>query len=297
MIDLSGREFKLLLEPDVLGGKDGLDAAKDFKGLLVEAVKDVFDKTKNGEPCFEGKFDQEKRRIIHFWDDAARSLKSHDFFVRTRTEADENWEAPGKPELTLKFRSEDVVLAALAHAMMRNGSHRLVKDGDSDAKLEEDIGRLQIEVAPKSVVRPGSPKMRSRFSASCEAKLEKDGKFEIGDLMECIPAFERCYRMATGEAPPEPGTDLGRGPEVRELVFGEFKIKLEKKLEADCCLSVWDIAAPVSLRIVEFSYKVPLERETWSENAARSVVQLFLGLQSRLPTDVEFTSKTEFALP
>ena len=71
---------------------------------------------------------------------------------RERTRSD------NKRELTLKFRTDDVVLAALAHAMMRGGSHRLVKDGQNDTKFEEDIAPLQIGTNSKKgtgpVVRP-----------------------------------------------------------------------------------------------------------------------------------------------
>ena len=176
----------------------------------------------------------------------------------------------------------------------------LVKDGRNETKFEEDIGPLQIGLKSKkgtgSVVRPEQPKMRSRFSVSCEADLDKDGDLEIGDLIERIPGFERCYRMATGESP-KPNAELQRGPKVREATFGGLKIKLDRDVEAKCCLSVWDIPDPEPLRIVELSYKVSLDREKWSEDAARRATQLFLGLQGSLPGNVGFTSKTELALP
>ena len=102
--------------------------------------------------------------------------------------------------------------------------------------------------------------------------------------------------MATGVLP-DRTAKLQRGPKVREVTYGDVKVRLDDKVAAKCCLTVWDISDRQPQRIVEFSYKVPLDRETWSEDAARRALQLFLGLQSSLPTNVEFTSKTEFALP
>ena len=142
MIDLGGREFKLLLESSVLGGDNhGLDGAKHFGAMLEQSVCKLAQAPEIGAMVCKGEFEEDKRRVVRFWEDQKNGLDPLGFIIRTRRKANPDWKPEGKSELTLKFRTDDVVLASLAHAIMRD-----TEVAGTEIKFEEDIAPLQIEV-------------------------------------------------------------------------------------------------------------------------------------------------------
>src|SRR2546430_5127835 len=87
----------------------------------------VLKKGKNDKPRHKGSFDDSKQRQVTFRDAPACVLNSHGYTLRDRVKVKKGTPDPDSGEVTLKFRTPDLIVAAEA------------LPGKGKAKFEEDI--------------------------------------------------------------------------------------------------------------------------------------------------------------
>ena len=288
---------------------------------LKPLIRTTFD-ADGGESRAKGDFVLKPRRTVRFWDIEGQILDRKGFNVRRRAKT-----AGGKPEVTLKFRSPDIMLAAEMYPR--------VKDIYKDTQFEEDIGPLQVaSKTHPDICFPKQPDMRSRFAVSIDEQADAGTDLSTLDgVFGLFETFEEDLERA-GDKKLSGGTALRQGPTVCEWVFGRAKVDLGKwgdsqsggqveRIEAEFALSLWyfldegaDDAAcdatadgSVPLRVAEISFQIDLRGPKKSESesgdqdmrllpekATRRASKLFKAMQG-LHLNQKDTSKTTLALP
>jgi hypothetical protein len=298
-VHLDGREFKLLLDPSGFAGLPDEAMANRFLAMLKRTVDAGLARDSGGSRV-EGAFKSDKVRLVQFWDRPDDPFSRHGFTIRSRIATDRDGKQ-GRRELSLKFRSRDLVLAdAICRLLLDQADPSGVEEVETE--FEEDIAPLQVTQdggGTTRIVRATPAAMQSRFSVARKHKSKRDKPFqESRHLLELFPALRPAYAMASGGRLSEPFT-LEPGPLVHERTFDGVQLHLGENAAADLTLTLWDFpeAADGALpRIVEVSYAMKLRGDADRADASRRACAIFVALQ-KLPVNSAFTSKTEFALP
>jgi hypothetical protein len=299
---LDGREYKLLLEPGGFPGAPSSKAAKSFWTSKLKPIIDhELDLNNAGKSRASGHLrpNREKQRSVAFLDTKKGHLAAANFALRLRTRFT-NGEATGLPEVTLKFRTPDFLLAA--------EYYRLAKNHPGDTTLEEDIAPLQIarRNKPVTVAKPRS--VFSRFSVSTKL-TDLNGSFDVlGDVLDQFGALKdglgrigKAAKRAT----------LVPGPTICEWVFEDATVDLGENLNAEFGFTIWYVSRAgskrdpwkraesgnVNPRVAEISFDFQTKQGRMDRAAAQRASKLFLGMQSTLPVNKTMTSKTALGLP
>ena len=300
---LDKREYKLLLDPAAFCGALSLALADRFwtrrlKPLIIATL----DERNPRKSRAEGKFSHAEQRIVTFFDTRKLLLDRHGFALRTR-EAVEDGARSGKPGVTLKFRTPDLLLAR-EFAGAANMS--------DDDKFEEDIALLQV--APKdgagkrSVTTPRRPSIYSRFSVSLRRDLSV-GLQELRGAFEQFEPFERELNAAEGSEVKK-GRKLHAGPAVCEWVFEGAAVDLGA-VDAGFAFTLWYFvedgegrnqfrkAASGGLqpRVAEISFDFKTKDGRVDADVSRRASKLLIAMRKKLPANRHSTSKTALALP
>ena len=229
---LDSREYKLALEPRKFDFKNpGKTVDAFWEDKLKGIIADALGKTKKGKARHKGNFDDTKERQTVFRDTKDCDLDAIGYSVRERTKIKKEKLDPDSREMTLKFRTADVLIAWEA----------LPEKGDT--KFEEDIVPLLVRKIDAAGKETGAfakpPSMRSIFSVSATEELEPTDKFTtVADVAKQFKDFRDRLDRAGGKGI-APGAALREGPVFHELVFKGAAVDLGEKIEADFDLSLW----------------------------------------------------------
>jgi len=300
-IGIDGREYKLLLDPAVFAGKEPDKAAKNFWNRRLEPlIEETLGAGGSGKSRAERALKLKKQRIVTFLDSKKHILHKHGFAFRRRTMVEGG--APTAPaELTLKFRTPDMLLAAeyCQAAKVRGG----------ETAFEEDIAPLQVSRGKKGVAVSDPRATYSRFAVSTE--LESDDSHATLQHVFARFGFLRktLERRAEGEV--DPATKLLTGPTILELVFQKAFVDLGEKLDAEFGFTLWYFQKPAHASnvwkdivsggldpsIAEISFDFETKNGRLDADAAERASRLFIAMQEELAGDPQEASKTELALP
>jgi len=300
-IGIDGREYKLLLDPDVFAGKAPDKAAKNFwSRRLKPLIEETLGAPSNGQSRAEGELELKKQRIITFFDSKKHILHKNGFALRKRTTL-KNGAPDGPPEVTLKFRTPDMLLAA--------EYCQAAKEGAGETTFEEDIAPLQVSRGKKGVAVPDPRATYSRFAVSTELT----GDTSFGTLKDAFARFGSLRKTLErrAEAGVDPATKLLSGPTILELVFQEAFVDLGEKLDAEFGFTLWyfqksahegnlwkDLTSGrLDPSVAEISFDFDTKNGRMDADAAERASKLFIAMQEELSGDPQEASKTELALP
>jgi hypothetical protein len=289
-IELDSREYKLMLEPGRFAGGAPKSAVDRFlREQLEPAVRQSF----GGEAADELKergLDFDERRRVRFWDTATCALIESGFALRERVDLDEDGRPASEPELTLKFRSSDLFLAASMRLEARAGAK------DVESKLEEDVGALAIRTASGDAIVSMPRSSRSQFSRSTTQTVDRDAlPRALKDVDELYPKFDDDLRLAAGAI--DVSAALAPSPEYRELVYESSMIDLAKDTKARFALTIWYEGAGNRDRpaLAEISFSYDTDAGAVSAEAARRARELLLMIQNLDWADPGSPTKTVLA--
>jgi hypothetical protein len=286
-IDLDSREYKIMLEEEHFGGGAPEHSVDRFvRDQLEPAVRRNFGGGAADELASKS-LDLDERRLVRFWDTETCALINHGFALRDRVDLGAADRPATKGEITLKFRSPDLFLAA---------DMRLDAFAEADhpeSKLEEDIGALAVRIAAEEAIVAVPRSSRSQFSRSTKQKIDSDAMPRtLNEVEELYPKLEENLRLVGGEI--DMSAALTPGPEYRELVYESSKLDLAGDTKAKFALTIWYQGAAnrdaPALAEVSFSYDtddgaVPAE-------AARRAHDLLLAMQDLEWADPAVPTKT-----
>lgn len=292
---LDSREYKLALEPTKFDFKNpGKTVDAFWEDKLKGIIADALGKTKKGKARHKGSFDDTKERQTVFRDTKDCDLNAIGYSVRERTKIKKGELEPDSRDMTLKFRTADVLIAWEA----------LPEKGET--KFEEDIAPLLVRKVDASGKETGSfakpPSMRSIFSVSLTEELESTDKFTtVADVAKHFKDFKDRLERAGGKDI-APGAALSEGPVFHEVVFKGAAVDLGEKIEADFDLSIWYHAGKFKTEapaLAELSFKYDAKDGDAIGEAARRALTLFKALQVGLDgwTSPDRETKTSAALP
>ena len=146
-----------------------------------------------------------------------------------RVDLDDNDRPASKPEVTLKFRSSDLFLAA--------DMQLKAKAEGAESKFEEDTGPLSLTNAGERFV--ASPRSaRSQFSRSTSQTVKQsDLPQTLEDIDKLYPTFSEDLQLVADEIDLQAA--LESGPEYRELVYRSSKLDLTNDTKAKFALTIW----------------------------------------------------------
>jgi hypothetical protein len=255
------REYKVMLRAEQFAGNESqvLNAANAFWDAFTQAINPLDLKT-------DGSLKKIKdRRIIDFYDtDTLHLLYGNDYIFRVRrdTSTDER-------EVTLKFRHPDRYIA-----QDRNMNARDVSQGKT--KFEEDIK------SPFTVL----------YSFSTTQTIAATKQLNtLNDVIQLYPDLADKLTSYTGEEP----IHIVKHS-VREIVIkgGEFQIRKEPKVNAECALIAWyddNAEKPV---VVEFSFRYSDKNGAYTRKMAQRAYEVFEVLQ-KLTSWLDSKPKTKTA--
>jgi hypothetical protein len=216
----------------------------------------------------------------------------------------ENGEPAGTAEVTLKFRTSDILLAA--EVADRSRAVKVKK-----RKFEEDVAPLQVgprDGPAKKVTRTKSHAAYSRFSVSLTLEFD-DPLATLGVAFDRFGTLKRELEQAAG-AQVEDDLRLSAGPSICEWVFenaavdlgnrtAEFGLTLWYFAEGSTPKSRWKRAASgnIAPEVAEISYSYDTIDGRVDASVSRRAMQLFKAMQAELAVDRRATSKTALALP
>ena len=158
---VQSREYKLMLDPSHFAGEALQIAVEEFvRDQLGPAIRRSVGGDAAKELATEG-VDLKKRRTVRFWDTHRRILESNGFVLRERCDLDGQGRPSSEPEITLKFRSPDLFLAAALPLKAQKRAE------EPDSKLEEE---RRSSFAGNQVQRSGSYRCPDRPGASSHAR-------------------------------------------------------------------------------------------------------------------------------
>lgn len=299
-IGLDGREYKLLLDASGFAGAPSEKAAKAFwTRRLKPIIEKHLDAKASGKTRAKGELKLEKQRLVAFLDTKRGLLDRQNFSLRLRTRLAGD-DSSSVPEVTLKFRTPDFLLAA--------EYFRAAREHDPETKLEEDIAPLQVAREGKQVAVPTPRSVYSRFSVSTKL-LAFGGTFAtLGDVFDQFGALQESLDR-DGKAAAD--TKLVSGPTICEWVFEDAEVDLGEELDAGFSFTLWYVleagetrdpwkhvaSGAVDPRIAEISFDFDTKNGRMDKAAAERASKLFIAMQMELPVDKEATSKTALGLP
>ena len=270
-IELNSREYKLMLEPAHFAGGAAQEAVDEFlRDEMVRAIKESFGGDAADELAREG-VDLEKHRSVRFLDTQGCALNGNGFALRERVDLDDNDRPASKPEITLKFRSSDLFLAA--------DMQLKAKAEGAESKFEEDIGPLSLTNAGERFV--ASPRSaRSRFSRSTSQTVKQsDLPQTLEDIDKLYPTFSEDLQLVADEIDLQAA--LKSGPEYRELVYRSSRRDVTKDTKAKFALTIWYEGVDDQNRpaLAEISFSYDTDHGVVPAEAAQRARRLLLVMQ------------------
>jgi hypothetical protein len=295
---LTGREYKMLLDPDRFP-----DDARQVADSVWEKLPDIFGPhlaEAGGMP----RVPAPKKRAIRFHDTDDLALDGEGYSLRLRQKGDDS-------EVTLKLRTADIFVSGSTSLPEPDD----IEDGEeAEGKFEEDIAPLEVQAGDRQVVLSAAAGMRSRFSRSIGREKKKKGAYGIACYADATALFPRLHESLV-EAGVElaPEIVLNAGPEIDERVFKTGATGLKDDLEIVLALTLWYLEDPDAgagrkrLRIVELSFQWDFpedmpdsaaEMARWRRSSRRAG-GLFIAMQEgfRDQIDRASSSKTKLGLP
>jgi hypothetical protein len=189
---LDSREYKLMLNPEKFASAPQRIVARFWDRVLKDVIATSLDRRKNDKRRHKGDFAPDQERIVVFRDTKGGELNANGYLLRERSRRN-----GGRRELTLKFRTPDIFLAAQSWIGTVAGD---------DVEFEEDIAPL---IKRTTFARP--PTMRSMFSRSVTEKIKSDRAIcSLLDVTALIPNLRtRCGNRARGQGAQGPAA-VGR---------------------------------------------------------------------------------------
>jgi hypothetical protein len=289
-IELDSREYKLMLKPvHFAGGAPGQAVDRFVREQLEPAVRQSFG-GKAADELQEKGFDLDERRRVRFWDTADCALIRSGFALRERVDLHEDGRPASEPELTLKFRSSDLFLAASMRLEARAGAK------DVESKLEEDLGALAVRSASGDAVVAMPRSSRSQFSRSTSQTIDRDAvPRTLKEIDELYLKFDDDLRLVASEN--DMSVALAPSPAYRELVYESSMLDLAKDTKAGFALTIWYEGADERERpaLAEISFAYDTDDGAVSGQAARRGRELLLALQDLDWADPGAPTKTVLA--
>ena len=172
---LTGREYKMLLEPGRFPGNPGEVADRLWSRLPPILGPHLADA--DGLPALP----DAKQRMVQFLDTDKLALDGKGYSLRLRRKGNKK-----KSEVTLKLQTADIFLSgstSLPEPVEVDKGH----DEEGEAKFEEDIAPLEVQTGGNNVALPDDAGTRSRFLRS--AGRGKEGHLQARAIPPCSPAF------------------------------------------------------------------------------------------------------------
>jgi len=189
-------------------------------------------------------------------------------------------------ELTLKFRSPDIFLAAGMPLKAKNGARNV------DSKIEEDLGPLSVRGGSEgAVAKPRSA--RSQFSRSTKQTVSPDKvPTSLAGIAALYPSFEDELRATVGGF--ETSALLEPSPEYRELVYESSKLIVAKDVKTKFALTLWykDVENQDRPALAEVSFKYDVRNGGVPDEVARRALALLLAMQDLPWADPSAPTKT-----
>jgi hypothetical protein len=279
-IELDSREYKLMLKPEQFSGADSKQAVKRFAiEQLVPAVRAQW----NSDAAAKLQDDlKPHERIVRFKDSASCLLSRRGFSWRERVDLKDDGTRSDKAEMTLKFRSPDLLLASAISLKVRNES------GNDKSKLEEDLSPLAVRDGSATGLVANPRSARSQFSRSTTVETAvADAPINIAGIAALYPSFEDEFRSTDLSTPLEPSA------EYRELVYKSKKFAAFPDLEVQFALTLWYKGAENEDRpsLAEISYKYEIADDKVPTEAARRALALLLTMQDLAGADAAAPTK------
>ena len=278
-IELTSREYKMMLKPDPFAGSAPEQAIARFLEQLAPAVREHWGDSPAAELTQKG-FELDERRMVQFWDTHECLLQEHGFAWRARADEDDQG---GKVELTLKFRSPDAFLAAALS---------LEALDETADKLEEDLGPLAVRTdnGDETVAMPRN--VRSQFSRSTTVTVKAGKEPEsLAGIADLFPSFENDLEAFVERV--DLAATLEVSPGYRELVYESSRIDLTDRLKSRFSLTFWyPKTQPDRPTLAEVSFKYDTDHGKVSLKAARRSLELLRALQDLPWADPAAPTKT-----
>jgi hypothetical protein len=287
---LDAREYKLLLDGRRFkGAQPAAVVAALWQQRIIPIIANRLDATKSGKPRHRKEFAETERRQVRFYDTGARHLSDVGFSLRERAEQP----AAGLPELTLKLRTPDLLIAAATDLPG--------VAADAKSKFEEDIAPL--------IVAAGGPGHETHVCAAVPATSWS--RFSVSTKQQCtLPVtladlFAHYPTLAThlkglGSEGPAPAHALAAGAAITELLFSGAEVDFSEQAVGRFSVTLWYFAPTTDVpAVAEISYKCKLQEGATPLMSAHRAATLFRALQEDLAdiVDKSATSKTALALP
>jgi hypothetical protein len=279
-------------------GKPYAKAARAFwLNKLKPIIKEALDAKDGKTGRAEGALELKKRRLVFFLDTKSGLLAHRGIALRSRS-LFENGALSDVPEVTLKFRTPDLMRAAeYCEAAGRF---------EGNTVLEEDIAPFQVARGkePAAVAKPRST--FTRFSVST--------KRDIDDALDTLGAvFARFGAVADllGDGGKSAEAKLRAGPTIYEWVFQDASADLGDNLDAEFGFTLWHFpgantkrvpfgqkgADAPEPRVAEISFDFKTKGGRMDADAAKRAQALFIAMQKKLRVNRRETSKTALGLP
>jgi hypothetical protein len=303
-VGIDGREYKLLLDQAGFLGKPFPEAARAFwHDRLKPLIDDTLDAKEGNRSRAEGALRLKKRRRVLFLDTKDGLLANRKIALRSRT-LFQDGEFQDAPEVTLKFRTPDLLRAA--------EYCRIADEGNDETILEEDIAPFQVARANKPIAVAKPLSIRSQFSVSTKRGIETKLK-TLGDVFGSFNALTSLFERPDAAA----DAKLRAGPTIYEWVFQFAFVDLGayidgRDLNAGFGFTLWHFpkagtkghpfgererTAEIKPRIAEISYDFKTKGGRMDARAAERALALFVAMHETLHVNRHDTSKTALALP
>jgi hypothetical protein len=291
--EIRSREYKLMLDPEKFNAQDvGATVDRFWDEALSKIIATELDKRRNGKPRHKGSFEEAKQRQLVFRDTQRCLLNGHGYIFRERIKLKKGQPDRDSREVTLKFRTPDLFLAAAVPPA----------EG-AKTKFEEDIAPLlvrKVDAAGKeTAIFAQPPSMRSLFSVSISRDAERDDRFAtLGALAELIADLGDRLAKA-GVTAGDLGAKLVEGDTFRESVYSGAAVDLGDKVDGEFDLTLWHRDGAGAPATAELSFKYETEGGAVPGEVARRALHLFTALQLHLGdwASPERETKTSIALP
>jgi hypothetical protein len=297
-VGIDSREYKLLLDQTAFSGKAYEKAAKAFwSGQLKPLIATTLDAKDGKASRAEGALKLKKRRVVFFLDTKEGLLARRGIALRSRAYF-KNGALSGLPEVTLKFRTPDLLRAV--------EYRRVADEHEGTTVLEEDIAPFQIarKGRPAFVAKPRST--YSRFSVSTKRDLD-DTFSRLGDVFARFGALPDLLADRGNRVDDK----LRSGPTICEWVFQYACVNLGKDLDAEFGFTLWHFleagakrypfrraeSGRLKPRVAEISFDFETKNGRMDADAAERAQKLFIAMQEKLRVNRRATSKTTLALP
>lgn len=290
-IDLDSREYKLMLGPEHFAGGDS-QAVVD---RLDEALKPLIaaQVSNDAERDFSKReFKLDKRRTVRFWDTATCGLDGAGFALRERADLDDQDRASDDRELTLKFRTVDLFLAAQTPLPAMEGAK------DPESKLEEDVAPLAVRRSDGSGVVGDPPSTRSLYSRSTKQQVKAA---ELPDTLAEAAVFypTLAESLEASGVDVEMSEELAASDEFMERVYESPKFSLGDGMKTRISLTLWydragDSGQPA---LAEVSFKYDTNNGDVPRKVAQRALDLYRAMLGLAWAKPDAPTKTAIVTP